>query len=86
LPEIDSFVRSGIESRLMPMARTFWGVGTLKVSAAEHTESSRRDPPARACAILSKIANFTINTKKFIAVYPTPLLNFHKDRRRRHGA
>jgi hypothetical protein len=68
LPEIESFVRSGIESRLIAMARTFWGVGTLKYLPPS--------TPNKLAEILRQAVRDTFKDrhKKVIGVYPTPLM------------
>jgi len=65
LPEIEAFVRSGIESRLMALARIFWGVGTLKYLPPS-TPNKLAEILRQAIRDTFKIANFTNNTKKLL--------------------
>ena len=73
LPEIESFVRSGIESRLMAMARTFWGVGTLKYLPPS-TPTKLAEILRQAVRDTFKDRQFHEQYKKVIGVYPTPLM------------
>jgi tripartite-type tricarboxylate transporter receptor subunit TctC len=73
LPEIDSFVRSGIESRLMAMARTFWGVGTLKYLPPT-TPNKLAEILRQAVRETFKDRQFHEQYKKVIGIYPTPLM------------
>jgi tripartite-type tricarboxylate transporter receptor subunit TctC len=73
LPELESFVRSGLESRLMAMARTFWGMGTLKYlppSTPNHLAEILR----QGVRDTFKDRQFHEQYKKVIGVYPTPLV------------
>jgi hypothetical protein len=73
LPEIESFVRSGIESRLMAMARTFWGVGTLKYLPPS-TPNKLAEILRQAVRDTFKDRQFHEQYKKVIGIYPTPLM------------
>jgi hypothetical protein len=73
LPEIESFVRSGIESRLIAMARTFWGVGTLKYLPPS-TPNKLAEILRQAVRDTFKDRQFHEQYKKVIGVYPTPLM------------
>ena len=73
LPEIESFVRSGIESRLMAMARTCWGVGTLKYLPPS-TPNKLAEILRQAVRDTFKDRQFHEQYKKVIGVYPTPLM------------
>lgn len=73
LPEIESFARAGIESRLMAMARIFWGVGTLKYLPP--------NTPERPAEILRQAFRETFKDRQFHEQYrkvvghaPTPLM------------
>ena len=73
LPDIEGFVRSGIESRLMAMARTFWGVGTLKYLPPS-TPSKLAEILRQAVRDTFKDRQFHEQYKKVIGIYPTPLM------------
>jgi tripartite-type tricarboxylate transporter receptor subunit TctC len=73
LPEIEAFVRSGIESRLMGMARIFWGVGTLKYLPPS-TPNKLAEILRQAIRDTFKDRQFHEQYKKVIGVYPTPLM------------
>jgi tripartite-type tricarboxylate transporter receptor subunit TctC len=73
LPEIETFVRSGIESRLMAMARIFWGVGTLKYLPPS-TPNKLAEILRQAIRDTFKDRQFHEQYKKVIGVYPTPLM------------
>lgn len=73
LPDIESFVRSGLESRLMDMARTFWGVGTLKYLPPS-TPSKLAEILRQAFRETFKDRQFHEQYKKVIGIYPTPLM------------
>ena len=73
LPDIESFVRSDIESRLMAMARTFWGVGTLKYLPPS-TPNKLAEILRQAVRDTFKDRQFHEQYKKVIGVYPTPLM------------
>lgn len=73
LPEIETFVRSDIERRVMAMARVFWGVGTLKYlppsTPEKHAEVLRQ-----AFRDTFKDRQFHEQYKKVLGLYPTPLM------------
>ncbi|HEX7232979.1 MAG TPA: hypothetical protein VF452_21530 [Candidatus Binatia bacterium] len=73
LPEFDSFVRSGLENRLMDMARTFWGVGTLKYLPPS-TPQKLAEILRQAFRETFKDRQFHEQYKKVIGIYPTPLM------------
>jgi tripartite-type tricarboxylate transporter receptor subunit TctC len=73
LPEIDSLVRSDLESRLMAMARTFWGVGTLKYLPPS-TPQKLAEILRQAVRDTFKDRQFHEQYKKVIGVNPTPLM------------
>ena len=73
LPDIDSFVRAGIESRLMAMLRTFWGIGTLKYLPPS-TPQKLAEILRQAVRDTFKDRQFHEQYKKVIGVYPTPLM------------
>ena len=73
LPEIETFVRSDIERRVMAMARIFWSVGTLKYlppsTPEKHAEVLRQ-----AFRDTFKDRQFHEQYKKVLGLYPTPLM------------
>ena len=73
LPEIETFVRSDLEKRLMALARGFWGVGTLKYlppgTPAKFVEILRQ-----AVRDTFKDRQFHEQYKKVLGLYPTPLM------------
>ena len=73
LPEIEAFVRSGIESRLMAMSRIFWGVGTLKYLPPS-TPEKLADILRQAVRDSFKDRQFHEQYKKLLGLYPTPLM------------
>ncbi len=73
LPEIEAFVRSGLESRLMAMARIFWGVGTLKYLPPS-TPEKLAEILRQAVRETFKDRQFHEQYKKVIGFYPTPLM------------
>jgi tripartite-type tricarboxylate transporter receptor subunit TctC len=73
LPEIETFVRSGIESRLMAMARIFWGVGTLKYLPPS-TPEKLAEILRQAVRDTFKDRQFHEQYKKVLGLYPTPLM------------
>lgn len=73
LPEIESFVRSGIETRLMAMARIFWGVGTLKY-LPPNTPEKTAEILRQAFRETFKDRGFHEQYRKVIGLNPTPLL------------
>lgn len=73
LPEIETFVRSDLERRLMAMARIFWGVGTLKYLPPS--------TPEKLAEILRQAVRDTFKDRQFheqyktvLGLYPTPLM------------
>jgi putative tricarboxylic transport membrane protein len=73
LPEIESFARPGIETRLLALARTFWGVGTLKYLPPS-TPNNLAEILRQAVRDTFKDRQFHEQYKKVIGVYPTPLM------------
>jgi tripartite-type tricarboxylate transporter receptor subunit TctC len=73
LPEIEAFVRSGIESRLMAMARIFWGVGSLKY-LPPNTPEKVAEILRQAYRDTFKDRQFHEQYKKVLGLYPTPLM------------
>jgi tripartite-type tricarboxylate transporter receptor subunit TctC len=73
LPDLETFVRSNIESRLMALARTFWGVGTLKYLPPS-TPQKLAEILRQAVRETFKDRQFHEQYKKVIGVYPTPLI------------
>ena len=73
LPEIESFVRSPIESQVLLMSRVFWGVGTLvylRPSTPENLVEILRQAFRRSY----EDRQFHEQYKKLIGIYPTPLM------------
>jgi hypothetical protein len=73
LPEIETFVRSDIERRLMAMARVFWGVGTLKY-LPPGTPEKLAEILRQAVRETFKDRQFHEQYKKVLGLYPTPLM------------
>jgi hypothetical protein len=73
LPEIESFVRSDIESRLMAMARIFWGVGSVKYLPPS-TPEKLAEILRQAVRDTFKDRQFHEQYKKVLGLYPTPLM------------
>ena len=73
LPDIESFMRSDMESRLMAMARTFWGVGTLKYLPPS-TPQKLAEILRQTVREIFKDRQFHEQYKKVIGNYPTPLM------------
>jgi hypothetical protein len=73
LPEIEAFVRSDIERRLMAMARIFWGVGTLKF-LPPGTPEKLAEILRQAVRETYKDRQFHEQYKKVLGLYPTPLM------------
>jgi tripartite-type tricarboxylate transporter receptor subunit TctC len=73
LPEIEAFVRSDIERRLMAMARIFWGVGTLKY-LPPGTPEKLAEILRQAVRETFKDRQFHEQYKKVLGLYPTPLM------------
>ena len=73
LPEIEAFVRSDIERRLMAMARIFWGVGTLKY-LPPGTPEKFAEILRQAFRDSYKDRQFHEQYKKVLGLHPTPLM------------
>src|SRR4029453_1937394 len=73
LPEIESFVRSDIESRVLIMSRVFWGVGTL-VYLPPNTTEKLAEILRQAFRSAYEDRQFHEQYKKFLGVHPTPLM------------
>jgi len=73
LPEIETFVRSDLERRLMAMVRGFWGVGTLKY-LPPGTPEKFAEILRQAVRDTFKDRQFHEQYKKVIGLYPTPLM------------
>jgi tripartite-type tricarboxylate transporter receptor subunit TctC len=73
LPEIESFVRSDIESRVLIMSRVFWGVGTL-VYLPPSTPEKLAEILRQAFRSAYEDRQFHEQYKKFLGVHPTPLM------------
>jgi tripartite-type tricarboxylate transporter receptor subunit TctC len=80
LPELESLVRSGLESRLIALARTFWGVGTLKYLPPS-TPQKLADILRQAVRDTFKDRQFHEQYKKVIGVYPTPIIGEEQQKR-----
>jgi hypothetical protein len=73
LPEIESFVRSDLERRLLAMSRGFWGVGTLMYlppSTPEKLAEILRQAVRRSF----EDRQFHEEYKKVLGISPTPLM------------
>jgi tripartite-type tricarboxylate transporter receptor subunit TctC len=73
LPEIEAFVRSAIESQVLIMSRVFWGVGTL-VYLPPSTPENLAEILRQAFRRSYEDRQFHEQYKKFIGLYPTPLM------------
>jgi len=73
LPEIEAFVRSEIESRVMGMSRIFWGVGTL-MYLPPSTPEKLAEILRQAIRDSFKDRQFHEQYKKFLGLSPTPLM------------
>jgi len=73
LPEIETFVRSAIESQVLIMSRVFWGVGTL-VYLPPSTPEKLVEILRQAFRSSYDDRQFHEQYKKFIGLYPTPLM------------
>lgn len=73
LPEIEAFVRSDIESRVLAMSRIFWGVGTL-MFLPPSTPEKLAEILRQAVRDSFKDRQFHEQYKKFLGLYPTPLM------------
>ncbi len=73
VPEIETLARPGIETRLLALARTFWGVGTLKYLPPS-TPNNLAEILRQAVRETYKDRQFHEHYKKVIGIYPTPLM------------
>jgi len=73
LPEIEAFVRSEIESRVMGMSRIFWGVGTL-MYLPPSTPEKLAEILRQAIRDSFKDRQFHEQYKKLLGLHPTPLM------------
>jgi tripartite-type tricarboxylate transporter receptor subunit TctC len=73
LPEIEAFVRSEIESRVMGMSRIFWGVGTL-MYLPPSTQEKLAEILRQAIRDSFKDRQFHEQYKKLLGLHPTPLM------------
>jgi tripartite-type tricarboxylate transporter receptor subunit TctC len=73
LPEIEAFVRSDIESRVLAMSRIFWGVGTL-MYLPPSTPEKLAEILRQAVRDSFKDRQFHEQYKKVLGLYPTPLM------------
>src|SRR5262245_60553271 len=73
LPEVETVARPGIETRLLALARTFWGVGTLKYLPPS-TPNKLTEILRQAIRDTFKDRQFHEQYKKVIGVDPTPLM------------
>jgi tripartite-type tricarboxylate transporter receptor subunit TctC len=73
LPEIETFVRSDIERRVLAMSRVFWGVGTL-LYLPPGTPEKLAEIVRQAFRSTFKDRQFHEQYKKVLGVEPTPLL------------
>jgi tripartite-type tricarboxylate transporter receptor subunit TctC len=73
LPEIEAFVRSDIESRVLAMSRIFWGVGTLTYLPPS-TPEKLAEILRQAFRDSYKDRQFHEQYKKVLGLYPTPLM------------
>jgi tripartite-type tricarboxylate transporter receptor subunit TctC len=73
LPEIEAFVRSDIESRVLTMSRVFWGVGTL-MYLPPSTPEKLAEILRQAFRDTLKDREFHEQYKKVLGLYPTPLM------------
>jgi tripartite-type tricarboxylate transporter receptor subunit TctC len=73
LPEVETFVRSNIERRVLTMSRTFWGVGTL-LYLPPSTPENLAEIVRQAFRSTFKDRQFHEEYKKVLGVEPTPLM------------
>ena len=73
LPEIEAFVRSEIESRVLVMSRIFWGVGTL-VYLPPSTPEKLVEILRQAFRSSYEDRQFHEQYKKLLGLHPTPLM------------
>jgi tripartite-type tricarboxylate transporter receptor subunit TctC len=73
LPEIEAFVRSDIESRVLTMSRIFWGAGTL-IYLPPSTPEKLAETLRQAFRSTFEDREFHEQYKKLLGVSPTPLM------------
>jgi len=73
LPEIEAFVRSQIERRVLTMSRVFWGVGTL-IFLPPSTPAKLAEVLRQAFRSSFKDRQFHEQYRKLLGVDPTPLM------------
>ena len=73
LPEIETFVRSDIESQVMTMSRVFWGVGTL-IYLPPSTPERLVEILRQAFRSSFEDRQFHEQYKKLLGLHPTPLM------------
>lgn len=73
LPEIEAFVRSDIERRVLGMSRIFWGVGTL-MFLPPSTSEKLAEILRQAVRDSFKDRQFHEQYKKILGLNPTPLM------------
>ena len=73
LPEIEAFVRSDIENRVLTMSRIFWGVGTL-MYLPPSTPEKLAEILRQAVRSSFEDRQFHEEYKKVLGLYPTPLM------------
>ena len=73
LPEIESFVRSDIETRVLAISRVFWGVGTL-MYLPPGTPENLAEILKQAVRDTFKDRQFHEQYKKVLGLNPTPLM------------
>ena len=73
LPEIEAFVQSEIENRVLAMSRIFWGVGTL-IYLPPSTPEKLAEIVRQAFRSSFEDRQFHENYKKVLGLSPTPLM------------
>jgi tripartite-type tricarboxylate transporter receptor subunit TctC len=73
LPEIETFVRSEMESRVLTMSRIFWGVGTL-MYLPPSTPEKLAEILRQAFRNSFEDREFHEQYKKLLGISPTPLM------------
>jgi tripartite-type tricarboxylate transporter receptor subunit TctC len=73
LPEIEAFVRSEIESRVLTMSRIFWGAGTL-MYLPPSTPAKLAEVLRQAFRSSFEDRQFHEQYKKLLGIDPTPLM------------
>jgi tripartite-type tricarboxylate transporter receptor subunit TctC len=73
LPEVEAFVRSDIESRVLTMSRIFWGAGTL-IYLPPSTPEKLAETLRQAFRSTFEDRQFHEQYKKLLGVSPTPLM------------